>query len=170
MERKVWVGLEGSYASGKLVGRWLDAAECTPEGMEDLLLTLQAEDLFGGEELSIMDHEGWGQVDPRAFPMGHLSEIDDLLSERPEAAALIGAHGTHYYRDADAIREGLDNVSIYGPYQNGVEDYAWAMVDDGAIEVPESVRNYVDFEALGRDLAMDGTEVQTDDGLYLIFG
>lgn len=44
------------------------------------------------------------------------------------------------------------------------------MVDDGVIEVSETVRGWIDWEAMGRDLASDATEVTTDDGTWLVFG
>lgn len=167
--RRVWIGLEGSYAAGRLVGLWCDADTLDPDGVAELAGILHKMDPLGGDELSIMDTEGWGEVDPHAYPLGELSAVDALLSERPEAEALIAAHGGHYYRTAEAIEAGLDGVSIYGPYDS-VEDYAWEMVDSGAIEVSESVRNWIDWEAMGRDLAMDASEVRTDAGLWLVFG
>lgn len=38
------------------------------------------------------------------------------------------------------------------------------------IEVSETVRGWIDWEAMGRDLASDATEVTTGDGTWLVFG
>jgi antirestriction protein len=170
MVRRVWVGLEGSYAAGRLVGEWVDASDLDGDGVAELLARLQAQDpIEGGEELSIMDAEGWGQVEPKAFPLHELAEVDALLDSRPEAEALAGAHGTSYYGTAQDLEDGLDSVSIYGPYSD-VKDYVYGLIDDGAIEIPEHLENYLDIEAMARDYTMDATEVHTDAGVWLVFG
>lgn len=169
-DRRVWVGLLGSYNAGKLNGEWMDAEDLDEDGVAELLSRLQmADPIDGGDELDIFDTEGWGSVDPKAFRLADLAELSDLLDEQPEAEALIAAHGTHYYHSVSDLRDGLDSVTIYGPCES-TEDYVHDLIESGVIEVPESIVPYLDMDAMARDYTMDATEVITDSGIFLVFG
>lgn len=168
-ERRVWVGLEGSYAAGRLVGRWVDAEDCTDDGVSSLLAELRAEDPEGGEELSIFDSEGWGAVDPKAFALSHLADVAEVMDDLgPALHAYVEHVGSYYHRDAASLREGFESVMVYGPYKD-LEEFGYEYADGlGIIKGP--LKDYVDWEAYGRDLAVDGSVVEVDGETFVIFG
>jgi antirestriction protein len=66
--------------------------------------------------------------------------------------------------DMDEIIEKVDDVSLF---QGSKEDYAHELVDDIGIESISNPDYYFDYEAFGRDLAMDMDEDDESDAYYL---
>jgi len=60
--------------------------------------------------------------------------------------------------------ENRDDVIVYA--DKSLEDVAYSLAQDGCFgAVGDGLRNYVDYEAIGRDLGYDGY-IQTDEGVF----
>ena len=57
---------------------------------------------------------------------------------------------------------------IYYPGCEDMADVARQMVEEGYISVPDHLIYYFDYEAYGRDLSMEGTFVETRNGVFEI--
>ena len=57
-----------------------------------------------------------------------------------------------------------EDVILY--VDESLGDVAYSLVEDGCFgEIPESLGNYIDYEAIARDLSYDGY-IQTDQGVF----
>ncbi len=86
-----------------------------------------------------------------------LEALDDYDLEK--VGAIMEAHGCD-------LREAIDNIDNYKYYSNTtLEDLAYEFVEEGLFgDIPESIRNYIDYEAIARDLGYDGY-TETENGV-----
>ena len=63
--------------------------------------------------------------------------------------------------------EHLDNI-VYYPDCNDMSDLAYYLIEEaGALgEVPTHLQNYIDYEAYGRDLEIEGNYLVTSRGVF----
>jgi antirestriction protein len=70
--------------------------------------------------------------------------------------------------DWDYSMENRDGVILYA--SESLEDVAYALVEDGCFgTVGDGLVNYIDYDAIARDLSYDGY-VQTDEGVFCYTG
>ena len=105
----------------------------------------------GSEEHAIHDYEG--------FEGAHLSEyasfetvceLAEFISEHGELAARIYQHYGNELEQAHAAFE-----DYAGEYRSAA-DFAEELYDDTGAAIPESLRYYIDWQALARDMALNG--------------
>lgn len=149
-----------AYNSGRLHGETVeldgDANHNLEQIRETIARVLRTSPVADAEEWAIHDYQGFGDL--------KLGEYEDL-EKVANLAALMNEHGTvlaalvsHFgglsYLD-EAVRHMEEN---YQGTHDSLE--AWAeqyLEDTGALsEVPESLRNYIDFEAWARDAELGG--------------
>jgi len=152
---RIYVASLSDYNAGRLVGAWLDidadtTADDLHEGIKAMLATSK-EPI--AEEWAIHDHEG--------FDPWYPSESEDM-----DTVAKVGAgideHGEAFAAYVDNV--GADQATVEGfedAYQGEFDSLeAWAeqwLEDTGGLaEVPDSLRNYIDFAAWGRDAELSG--------------
>jgi antirestriction protein len=89
-----------------------------------------------------------------------LEDIDEDLFE-----ALYEATS---YTPVDVV-DSIDRGD-YSYYEGDLSDVAAQMVDEGLFgEIPDAIANYIDYEAIGRDLRHDGyTEVTLKSGSRVV--
>jgi len=151
------------YNNEFLVGEWLELV-CTQKEHQDSLSRVLGRD----EECFITDTDGI------PFDVG---EHDDIygLNEKLEEYELLDDQGQLCV--AFLLSEGYDwaysmenreDVILYAG--ESPEDVAYSLVENGCFgEIPESLSNYVDYEAIARDIGHDGY-VQTDEGVFCYTG
>lgn len=149
---RVWIGSLAAYNDGRLIGQWTDADDL------DTLETVTAEVLKagGGEEIALMDREGFGDLIGEYTPLVKVAEI----------AAAIDEHGAPFVAYAENVIGGeIDDVAeMIADFENAysgeygtLADYAEDMVEQGLFgEIPENLTNYIDTDAIARDLECDG--------------
>lgn len=177
MEIKIYVANLGKYNEGSLVGKWLDLPADQEEISQmfvDIGLGRYDEDgeyVHGVverdergyeshyEEWAIHDYEAPFQISEydSIEKVSELAERLETLNEKDEEVieAIIG--------NFCSIGEGLDILESgeYTIYSNcnDMSDVAYALVEETGMlsEVPENLQGYFDYEAFGRDLAIEGT-------------
>lgn len=151
------------YNNGQLRGKWFDLDDKTEEEhsleRQEWLDTLTEESGELCEEWIIGDTDG--------IP-SHYVGTWDIGGDFFELMELASAS----YLDLEVFLIGaslgitIDSIedAYYGQYDSDTE-LAYDYVDSTGMlsDVPESIQNYFDFEAFGRDLAMDFIE---EDGHY----
>jgi antirestriction protein len=165
IEPRVWVGCLACYNDGRLVGEWLDAAD-GPEWKCERV------DLNGPhEEFWVMDHEGFlGALSGECSPH-EAAEIAEALASfdgpAEYLAAFLGqAWLTPTYTIQDAVRDAGD--AGFGEYES-LADYAYEFAESCGTLPPEQYAVYVDWEAMGRDMASDGYTTRLDNGNLLVW-
>ena len=167
----IYVTNLGKYNEGYLVGEWLEL----PATDEEIAATLEKigisdePDGFGRyyEEYFITDYES--EID--GLKIGEYDSIDELneLAEKLEdvdeeqfAAAL------YFSSNFDEAIEILDDV-IYITTPRGFETDEEAVgmyyvYELGCLSIPPELENYIDFEAYGRDIMINGSFYTAESG------
>lgn len=169
---KVWIGSLAAYNAGALVGEWVDL----PKSEDELNEAIEAihkeankiDGVWNSEEIDIFDFETevegiYNELQGMGLrQMNELAERFDGLDEYElkEVAALIEATGD--IDEALSIQEEGRAIILYDIEDN--DDLGRAWVEElGAMEVPSHLENYIDYEAIGRDLTFEGWTITSQD-------
>lgn len=158
-EMRVWLGSEGAYAEGKLVGEWVNASDA-PEALESL--TKQWQEAGYGDEWAVMDSEG--VPDSLHHDMEAIANYANTMEshDNPEALqAYIDTTGADM-EDAVAQFEDAYAGEAGDMGRRGSYDLPMGFVYDliegtGGVEeiMKSNPGSYVDREKLARDLSYD---------------
>ena len=167
----------GKYNEGALVGEWVKfptTAEELKKAFERI--GIGAKDDFGQtyEEWFITDYDCY--VDGLYDLLGEYANLDELnylasklddMSqdeyERFQAAMEIGDH-TGSIQELINLTENLDCYDIYPDIHDHDDLGRYYIEELDAMQVPEHLRNYIDYEAYGRDIALEESGQFTDLG------
>lgn len=167
----------GKYNEGELVGEWVKFPT-TYEEMQKVFerIGIGKEDEFGNiyEEWFITDYDCY--VDGLHDILGEYESLDELNYlanaieamdksdfERFEAAIGIGDYAGSV-KDLINLTENLNKYDFY-PDVHDHDDLGRMYIDEyGAMEVSDHLKNYIDYEAYGRDIALDENGHFTDQG------
>lgn len=167
----------GKYNEGALVGEWVKFPT-TYEEMQKVFerIGIGQKDDFGQpyEEWFITDYDCYvpGLYD-KLGEYENLDELNYLASKLDEmqsweydqfcAAMEVGDHSGSV-QEIINLTENLDCYSVY-PDIEGYDDLGRYYIDElDAMQVPEHLKNYIDYEAYGRDIALDEGGQFTDYG------
>ena len=167
----------GKYNEGALVGEWVKFPT-TAEELKQVFerIGIGAKDDFGQtyEEWFITDYDCY--VDGLYDLLGEYvnldelnylaSKLDDMSQdeyERFQAAMEIGDH-TGSIQELINLTENLDCYDIYPDIHDHDDLGRYYIEELDAMQVPEHLRNYIDYEAYGRDIALEESGQFTDLG------
>ena len=167
----------GKYNEGELVGEWVKFPT-TAEEMKEVFkrIGIGQKDDFGNpyEEWFITDYDCY--VDGLYSKLGEYENLDELnylaskldeMSENEYAQFQAGMEmGDHCgsLREIINLTENLDCYELY-PHIEDHDDLGRYYIEElDAMQVPEHLRNYIDYEAYGRDIALDENGAFTDRG------
>ena len=167
----------GKYNEGALVGEWVKFPT-TAEELKKVFerIWIGAKDDFG------QTYEEWFNTDYDCYVDGlydllgeyaNLDELNYLASklddmsqdeyERFQAAMEIGDH-TGSIQELINLTENLDCYDIYPDIHDHDDLGRYYIEELDAMQVPEHLRNYIDYEAYGRDIALEESGQFTDLG------
>ena len=158
----------GKYNEGELVGEYLKFPT-TPEEVQALLKRIGIDGVryeeifitdFDGDVLGLYDHLGeYENIDELNHLACVISELDQGDLEKFEAVIDSGEY-TGSVKDLINLAQNLDCFEFY-PGVTDDETLGRIYVEDmEAIDVPEHLLNYFDYEAYGRDIRLN------EDGHY----
>ena len=167
----------GKYNEGELVGEWVKFPT-TAEELKEVFkrIGIGQKDDFGQpyEEWFITDYDCY--VDGLYSKLGEYENLDELnylaskldeMSESEYAQFQAGMEmGDHCgsLQEIINLTENLDCYEIY-PHIEDYDDLGRYYIEElDAMQVPEHLQNYIDYEAYGRDVAMDENGSFTDQG------
>ncbi len=173
----------GKYNEGALVGEWVKFPT-TAEELKKVFerIGIGQKDDFGQtyEEWFITDYDCY--VDGLYDLMGEYANLDELnylasklddLSqdeyERFQAAMEVGDH-TGSIQELINLTENLDCYDVYPDIHDHNDLGRYYIEELDAMQVPEHLRNYIDYEAYGRDIALEESGQFTDLGYVLDTG
>ena len=158
----------GKYNEGALVGEWVKFPT-TAEELQKVFerIGIGSKDDFGHpyEEWFITDYDcyvdglyemlgEYENLDELNYLASKLEELDDHDYEHFQAAMQVSDY-TGSVKDLINLMDNLDKYEIYP----GVDDYSdlgrYYIDEVGVMEIPEHLANYIDYEAYGRDVAID---------------
>ena len=167
----------GKYNEGELVGEWVKFPT-TAEEMKEVFkrIGIGQRDDFGQpyEEWFITDYDCY--VDGLYSKLGEYENLDELnylaskldeMSDSEYAQFQAGMEmGDHCgsLQEIINLTENLDCYEIY-PDIEDYDDLGRYYIDElEVMQIPEHLQNYIDYEAYGRDVAMDENGSFTDQG------
>ena len=167
----------GKYNEGELVGEWVKFPT-TAEEMKEVFkrIGIGQRDDFGQpyEEWFITDYDCY--VDGLYSKLGEYENLDELnylaskldeMSDSEYAQFQAGMEMGDHCGSLQEIINLTENLDCYEIYPN-IEDYddlgRYYIEELDAMQVPEHLQNYIDYEAYGRDVAMDENGSFTDQG------
>ena len=167
----------GKYNEGELVGEWVKFPT-TAEEMKEVFkrIGIGQKDDFGNpyEEWFITDYDCY--VDGLYDKLGEYENLDELnylaskldeMSDSEYAQFQAGMEmGDHCgsLQEIINLTENLDCYEVY-PHIHDYDDLGRYYIEElEVMQIPEHLQNYIDYEAYGRDVAMDENGSFTDQG------
>ncbi|OPX92580.1 MAG: Antirestriction protein (ArdA) [Pelotomaculum sp. PtaB.Bin104] len=153
----------GRYNEGYLDGEYLKLP-ATTEDVQALLKRIHV-DGIRYEEVFITDYETdisglynclgeYESIDELNYLASLLDDMDKGEQAKFEAALSYGDY-TGSVKDLINLAQNLDCYEYY-PGISDEDDLGRYMIDEmGAMEVPEYLENYIDYEAYGRDVSLE---------------
>ena len=167
----------GKYNEGELVGEWVKFPT-TAEELKEVFkrIGIGQKNDFGQpyEEWFITDYDCY--VDGLYSKLGEYENLDELnylaskldeMSESEYAQFQAGMEMGDHCGSLQEIINLTENLDCYEVYPH-IEDYddlgRYYIEELEVMQVPEHLQNYIDYEAYGRDVAMDENGSFTDQG------
>ena len=167
----------GKYNEGSLVGEWVKFPT-TAEELQKVFerIGIGSKDDFGQpyEEWFITDYDCY--VDGLYDKLGEYESLDELNClaskldemsqgeyEQFQAAMEIGDHSGSL-QEIINLTENLDCYDVYPDIHDHDDLGRYYIEELDAMQVPEYLRNYIDYEAYGRDIALEEGGEFTDLG------
>ena len=159
---RIYVACLAGYNHGHLHGRWIDATDAE-EIRAAVTAMLAASPIPDAEEWAIHDYEG--------FEGARISEYAGFDSVA-ELAGFIEEHGTlgakfydHFGGDLEQARAQFDDHA--GEYKS-LDEFAAQLHEDTGTEIPDALQYYIDWDALGRDMELNGDVFTIETGFERI--
>lgn len=160
MEAQIYIANLSKYVSGTIQGGWFDL----PVDYSDIVTKLGLNE--SEEETIILDSDAPFTV-TQYDSLDRLNELYEQYSELPSevrdhAKELIG----DLFSSEEDLLENAEDVMFFADVDTD-EKLGSYWVDQGLITVPKELENYIDEEALGRDIRLDGQVVYVSDGCFM---
>lgn len=148
----IYVACLAAYNNGILHGQWIDATQDADDIHAEIAAMLAASPISEAEEYAIHDTDNFEGID-----IGEYASIELVA----EVAAALEEHGQPFaaYAKHNSLREALDNFEdAYQGSYDSEESFAEQLLEDtGCLsEVPQHLRNYIDFKSYAQDLELGG--------------
>jgi len=160
---RVYVGTYAKYNNGSIAGEWIDLEGHDKESFYAACLKLHKDE--ADPELMFQDFDGF----PREYygESGLDPKIWDWLELDDDEKELLAVYLEHVNQDG-TMEEARD--AFAGKFDSE-EDWAEQFLEDtGSLaNVPENLRNYIDFAAYARDAGYDGMTFARHDGDVWVF-
>ena len=153
----------GKYNEGELVGEYLKFPT-TPEEVQALLKRIGIDGVryeeifitdFDGDVLGLYDHLGeYENIDELNHLACVISELDQSDLEKFEAVIDSGEY-TGSVKELINLAQNLDCFEFYSGISNEEELGRMYIEDFEALQIPEHLIDYIDYEAYGRDIRIN---------------
>ena len=157
---RVYVANLGKYNEGELVGDWFEP----PIDYDEMAERIGLNEFY--EEYAIHDYELPFEIDEYT-PIEEVNRLCEMVEDLPEYIQDNLRELQGYFSSIEDLCDHQDDI-IYYPGCEDMADVARQMVEEGYISVPDHLIYYFDYEAYGRDLSMEGTFVETRNGVFEI--
>lgn len=148
-EIRIYVACLAAYNNGILHGRWIDADQDADAIQAEISEMLKTSPTAGAEEWAIHDYEGFEGVSLSEYQgIESVYEIAQFIKEYGE----LGGKVVAYFGDLSDAREAMEER--YRGQYTSLADFAQELTEE-TTEIPDALQYYIDWEAMGRDLAIN---------------
>lgn len=145
-EIKIYVTCLAAYNNGYPHGAWIDAEQDAWEIYADIRQMLAVSPVENAEEWAIHDHEGFeGASVSEYMGIEQVAELAAFIAEHGE----IGAKLVEYFGGLTEARQAIEDN--YAGQYSSLADFAEELTGE-TTPIPESLRYYIDYERMARDL------------------
>ncbi|HFC9192616.1 TPA: antirestriction protein ArdA [Enterococcus faecium] len=161
-DMQVYIANLGKYNEGELVGAWFTF----PIDFEEVKEKIGLNDEY--EEFAIHDYELPFEIG-EYMSISELNRLWEIVSELPEELQAELSALQPYFGSIEELSEHQDDIIIHSDCDD-MEDVARYYIEETGVlgEVPASLHNYIDYQAYGRDLEIEGTFISTNRGIFEI--
>ncbi len=153
---RIYVADLAAPVGGELHGAWIDATQDADDIREQIAAMLHP----GNEEWAIHDYDNFLGLNLDEYePIERVAMLAQLVDEHGEAFTIWYANDPYSLKEMDADELASDFGEAYQGVYADLADYAeevYSSLYNLDKELPEPFRNYIDWEALGRDLDLGG--------------
>ena len=150
-EIRIYMACLASYNSGILHGRWIDALTGAEHIQEEITAMLSASPVPNAEEHALHDYEGFGGVSLSEWAgVDEICGLAEFIQGNDDLGAAVLSHFSGDLEDAKRAIE--DNYA--GCYRSAAE-FAEEITEQSGTEIPKSLRYYIDYEAMARDMLIN---------------
>lgn len=162
---RIYIANLAAYNAGYLRGEWLDLPATDEEIAETLERIGCGEN---GSEYAIHDYES--KYGLKADEYDNIYELNEQIIAIDELDDdefnMFMAYLEAVSNDINEALNALDRCTLY-TYCDSLEDLAADLVENGCYgDIPDSIINYIDYEAIARDLSFEGYTETTYGVLY----
>ena len=148
-EMRIYIANLGKYNEGELVGAWFTP----PVDFEEVKERIGLNDEY--EEYAIHDYELPFEIDEYT-PIEEVNRLCGMVEDLPEYIQEELSELQSYFGSIEELCEHEDVARYY-------------LEETGQLgELPAHLQNYIDYEAYGRDLELEGNFIVTNHGVYEI--
>lgn len=159
---QVYIANLGKYNEGELVGYWFTP----PIDYEEMKERIGLDGEY--EEYAIHDYELPFNIDEYAsiHEINRLCELVEEIEGTPIYDELSEIQGM-WFSSLEELLEHIDDIVCYSDCDS-MEDVARYYIEEtGQLgEVPSNLQNYIDYQALGRDMEIEGNYLVTSHGVF----
>lgn len=150
----------GKYNEGYDAGSWFSF----PIDEEDVKEKIGLDGEY--EEYAVHDTDGFPMEIPEYISIDELNRIHEIICELPEEILDNLNDFVSYYGSIEELADNADNIICYSGCDT-MEDVAYHKIyeENELGEIPPALYNYIDCEAYGRDIEIEGYFVETNYGM-----
>lgn len=161
-EMKVYIANLGKYNEGELAGAWFFFPIDFDEVEEKIGLNVEY------EEYAIHDYELPFAIDEYTS-IDRLNHIYDLMQELEGEAIYDELNDIlgYWFTDIEELLEHKEDIICHSDCES-MRDVAEYYIDETGVlnALPENIRYYFDYAALGRDMELEGNYLVTSHGVF----
>ena len=155
-DMRVYIANLGKYNEGELVGDWFSF----PIDEEDVAERIGLNSYY--EEYAVHDTDNFPIEIGEYISIQELNEMYEMICELPDYITDALDEFVSHYGSLEEVYEHKDDIYFY-PDCDDMTDIAYYFIDELQVlgEIPLPLQNYIDYEAYGRDLSIEGTFIET---------
>lgn len=163
-QMRVYIANLGKYVEGELVGSWF----IPPIDFDEVKKQIGLNKYY--EEYAIHDYELPFEIDEYTS-VDEINRMCELVEGLPDYIRMELKNLLGFFVDLDDLNEHMEDI-IYYPECEDMEDVAREYIEEsGNLDViPDFLHPYIDYEALGRDIEIEGNFIITYSGVYQFIG
>lgn len=159
---RIYVACLAAYNAGHLHGCWIDAIQDAEDIQDDINAMLKGSPIPDAEEYAIHDYENFANV--RIHEFSGIDEVAQLAAFIDERGTLGAAVLAHCDNDLDRAEAAFDD---YVGEHRSLADFAQELTED-TTEIPRSLAGYIDYEAMARDMEINGDVFTVETGFQQV--
>ena len=147
---RIYVACLAAYNNGHLHGSWIEVTDedALWQAVRDMLAASPIEE---AEEWAIHDYEGFEGAEVGEYcSFAYIVELADYIRER----GALGGEVLNYY--GGNLEDAHSRFSEYAGEYDNMADYARELTEQTGTEIPASLANYIDYEAMAHDYELSG--------------